>query len=68
MTSGGIFEDSKEVVNTEPGGYGSISIEFHDCWNATLNYDLHGVNEVGEIPITRIAADNAKVCEIMDFR
>ncbi|MFC1796766.1 hypothetical protein ACFL1V_06680 [Pseudomonadota bacterium] len=68
MTSGGIFADSEEIVNTEPGEYGTISIEFHDCWNATLNYELHAVNESGGIPITRVAADNARVCEIMDFQ
>jgi len=67
MTSGGVFESPDEVVNTEPGAYGTISIEFHDCANGTLKYDLHAVNRSGELPITRIVPDNARVCEIMDF-
>jgi|GEM_PF-3126869 len=68
MTSGGIFMDSKKVINTEPGEYGTITIEFHDCWNATLSYELHVANEAGEIPIIRVAPDNARICEIMDFQ
>lgn len=68
MTSGGVFTDSRQVVNTAPGEYGSIAIEFHDCWNATLTYDLHAVGEAGEIPITRVVPDNGRVCEIMDFQ
>jgi hypothetical protein len=67
MTSSGVFESPDEVVNTETGAYGTISIEFHDCANGTLKYDLHAANRSGELPITRIVPDNARVCEIMDF-
>lgn len=68
MTSGGVFESPNEVVNTEPGGYGTITIEFLDCANGILRYDLQAVNKSGEMPITRIVPDNARVCEIMDFQ
>ena len=53
---GGVFDDQTEVTNSDPGTYGTMTIEFHDCRSATLTYDLVGIGS-GEIPIRRIVRE-----------
>lgn len=63
MTSGGVFDQPGPVQNTPPDSYGSISIRFHDCNSATLEYDLFAPGESGEIALTRIVDDRIALCE-----
>ncbi len=60
LTQGGIF-DSSEPVPAQ-SDYGTIEIEFIDCNNAVIRYDIPTLNLTGEIPITRIAIDNVLDC------
>lgn len=61
---GGVFDDPAPVTESDPGSYGTLVIEFHDCLSATVTYDLFGI-QAGQIPITRIVGDNVALCEIL---
>lgn len=60
VTSGGVFDASDPEVKQAPGGV--IRVEFHDCGNATLHYELDDPPLESSVPITRIA-DNVELCE-----
>jgi hypothetical protein len=61
LTSGGEFNAIEPMVTQESDG--EILLEFSDCENAFLSYDIASVNLQGEIPIERIAPDNVSRCE-----
>lgn len=63
VTSGGVFDDPTDVQSTEPGAYGTVTVEFEDCSNATVRYDLPTPGLSGEIPVRRIVQGNAAICE-----
>ena len=60
LTAGGIFD----AADPMPGQsvYGTIELEFIDCNNAILRYNIPSLMLMGEIPITRIADDNILRC------
>jgi len=60
LTQGGVF-DSAEPAPVQ-SDYGTMEIEFIDCNNATIRYDIPSLGLSGEIPITRIAIDNVLDC------
>lgn len=61
LTEGGVFDSATPpVVQTQ--GYGTIEIEFIDCNNAIIRYDIPSAGVMGEIPITRISTDNVPEC------
>lgn len=59
-TSGGIFDSGVPPVATEP--YGTAELEFSDCLNGTLEYDIPSGPAAGVIPLTRIANDHLALC------
>ena len=61
VTQGGIF-DAAEPATTQSLD-GTIVLEFSDCENGTVTYDIPSVNRQGVIPIQRIALDNVPRCE-----
>lgn len=61
LTSGGVFNSGEPMVAQDPA-YGTIEIEFIDCNNAILIYNIPSLGLMGEIPITRIAPDNIPAC------
>lgn len=61
LTTGGRFVDDMPV--DQDLEYGSITLEFEDCGNGNITYDIPSAGEAGEIPITRIANDNVPLCE-----
>ena len=62
LTSGGIF-DSAEPLVEQQSNYGTITIVFHDCNNATLTYDFPTLGLMGTIELTRVTEDNVVLCE-----
>lgn len=62
-TAGGLFDDPQDVENSEAGAYGSFTINFTDCLNATVTYELTAQDLSGSFPMTRISADNVALCE-----
>ncbi|HKJ18423.1 MAG TPA: plastocyanin/azurin family copper-binding protein [Xanthomonadales bacterium] len=61
LTTGGVFNSDEPMVVQDPN-YGTIEIEFADCDNALLLYDIPSLGLMGVIPITRIALDNVPAC------
>jgi len=60
LTEGGVFNSAQPMVTQS--AYGTIQIEFIDCNNAILTYNIPSLGLMGEIPITRIATDNVPRC------
>lgn len=65
LTTGGRFDNPTSAQNSDPGTYGTVTIQFHDCNAATLTYNLFAVGETGEIPIRRLTTDNVALCEAL---
>jgi hypothetical protein len=61
VTSGGIFDSAEPMTVQESDG--DILLEFSDCENGTVSYDIASLDLQGEIPIKRIALDNVPGCE-----
>jgi hypothetical protein len=62
LTTGGVFDSTEPPVEQAPG-YGTITIVFHDCDNATLTYDFPSLGLMGSMDVTRVVKDNVLVCE-----
>lgn len=65
LTSGGIFDDSPPLVQQQ-NDYGTLTLAFADCKNATLDYDLPAGPVSGRIPLKRIVQDNVALCAQYD--
>lgn len=63
ITSGGIFDSTEPVPESTPAG--TIQMHFDDCSSGTVSYDIPSINQVGVIPIQRVAADNVALCEAL---
>ena len=61
VTSGGVFDSA--LPATAQSNDGAIILEFSDCENGLITYDIASIDRQGEIPIERIALDNVPVCE-----
>ena len=64
LTHGGVFDSGEPKAEQAPG-YGTITIKFHDCDNATLTYDFPSLGLMGSMDVTRIVKDNILVCEAL---
>jgi hypothetical protein len=62
VTEGGVFDASSPAASTDPAGDGTISIEFTDCTEGLVNYEITSLGISGEIPIQRISLDNVILC------
>jgi cyclophilin family peptidyl-prolyl cis-trans isomerase len=63
VTSGGLFDNEREVQNTEPvGADGTITLTFDDCAVGLVEYDITSIDQQGSVPIQRVAADNEALC------
>lgn len=54
VTSNGLFDDPISVERTEPGAYGTLTLEFSDCANATMTYDLFDEGLQGQRDLIRL--------------
>ena len=63
MTEGGVFDAAEPGVTTNQAGDGVMTIEFADCENGIVNYEITSLGISGEIPIQRIVLDNVPLCE-----
>jgi hypothetical protein len=61
FTSGGIFDNELPAPSHSPGG--SILLQFDDCMNGSVTYDIPSAGLTGIIPIVRIASDNVTRCQ-----
>jgi N-acetylneuraminic acid mutarotase len=65
VTEGGIFDAAEPVAETDPAGDGTMRIEFADCSEGLVNYQITSLDISGEIPIQRITPDNVALCEAL---
>ena len=65
MTEGGVFDSAEPAASTDPAGDGSMTIEFADCENGLVNYEITSLDISGVIPIQRITPDNVALCETL---
>ena len=68
LTEGGVFDSVQPAAITDPNAYGSMTIEFADCTEALVSYQIPSLGLSGEIPIERIANDNVSLCEQLSGR
>lgn len=66
FTSGGIFDTASEITRTDPpGSDGTLKLKFDDCSTGSIEYDITSINAQGTVPIERVAADNAALCNAL---
>ena len=65
MTEGGVFDASEPVASTDPAGDGVMTIEFADCTEGLVSYEITSLGISGIIPIQRITPDNVALCEVL---
>jgi len=63
VTEGGVFDAAEPVAETDPAGDGTLTIEFADCTEGLVSYEITSLGISGEIPIQRISPDNVPLCE-----
>jgi cyclophilin family peptidyl-prolyl cis-trans isomerase len=63
LSTGGLFDNKQAVQNSAPNSYGTLTITFTDCSNATVTYNLIAQGLTGTFPLTRIAGDNIALCQ-----
>jgi len=49
----------------DPAGDGTMTIEFADCTEGLVSYEIRSLGISGVIPIQRLAQDNIALCEIL---
>jgi len=60
--SGGLFDQAAEVEREIDG---TITLSFDGCNSGTVDYDIPSIDRQGSVPIERVAADNAALCEAL---
>jgi len=65
VTEGGVFDAAAPIAETDLAGDGTITIEFADCTEGLVNYEITSLDISGVIPIQRISPDNVALCETL---
>jgi DNA-binding beta-propeller fold protein YncE len=65
VTEGGVFDASEPVADTNAAGDGTMTIEFADCTEGLVEYEITSLGISGQIPIERITPDNVALCETL---
>jgi hypothetical protein len=63
VTEGGVFDASDPAATNDGIPDGTMTIEFADCTEGLVTYEISSPNVSGEIPIQRITKDNVALCE-----
>jgi hypothetical protein len=63
VTEGGVFDAAEPAASTDPAGDGTMTLEFADCTEGLVNYQITSLGISGVVPIQRIALDNVALCE-----
>jgi sugar lactone lactonase YvrE len=65
LTEGGVFDSPVPPITTGPAGYGTMTIEFADCTEGLVHYEITSLGISGDIPIQRTVPDNVALCEAL---
>jgi hypothetical protein len=63
LTAGGVFDAAEPPASTDSAGYGTMQIEFADCSQGLVTYEIPSLSLSGQFPIERIVSDNVPLCE-----
>jgi len=66
VTTGGVFDAAEPATTTDPGGDGTILLQFANCSDGLVSYEITSLGLSGEIPIQRIVPDNVALCETLN--
>jgi hypothetical protein len=61
IAEGGVFDDSPPEPELRRDG--SIVVEFSDCNNGLVTFNIPSISVSGEVPIERLTLDNVALCE-----
>jgi len=53
------------IARAAAAGIGTMIIEFADCNDALITYDITSPDISGEVPIQRIVSENVPACELL---
>jgi hypothetical protein len=65
VTEGGVFDAAEPTATTDPAGDGTMSLEFANCSDGQVSYEITSLGLSGEIPIQRVVPDNVALCETL---
>ena len=65
VTEGGVFDSADPPAQNDGVGDGTMAIEFVDCTEGLVTYEMTSPSVSGEIPIERITDDNVVLCELL---
>jgi hypothetical protein len=65
VTEGGVFDAAEPAATTDPTGDGTLTLEFADCAEGLVTYEITSLNISGTIPIQRIVPSNVALCETL---
>jgi hypothetical protein len=65
VTEGGVFDAAEPPVSLDPAGDGTLKLEFADCSEGMVRYEITSLGISGDIPIQRIVPDNVPLCEAL---
>ncbi len=63
IASGGILDTPTEITEVNDG---TVVLNFTDCRNGTVEYDIPSINRHGMVPIQRVVEDNVALCEALN--
>jgi hypothetical protein len=66
VTEGGVFDAAEPAASTDPAADGSLTLEFADCTEGLVQYEITSLGISGAIPIQRITPDNVPLCEALE--
>lgn len=64
ITAGGVFDRSPPVPVSNKDG--TMIVEFKNCTEGTVTYDIPSIERQGVVPIKRVANDNIPLCEALE--
>jgi len=65
VTKGGVFDSANPPATTDPAGDGTMTIDFVDCNQGLVSYEITSLGISGTIPIQRVVLDNVALCEAL---
>ena len=65
MTEGGVFDAADPPATNDGIADGTLTIEFADCTEGLVTYEMTSPSVSGQIPIQRITDDNVALCETL---
>jgi hypothetical protein len=65
VTEGGVFDAAEPPASLDPAGDGTLKLEFADCSEGMVRYEITSLGISGDIPIQRIVPDNVPLCEAL---